>query len=195
MGSVLFPLFKTGMSPARMGMHRRLWWQSICLVIESVVVLIFANTQSLGLAIFIMVIFSSFVQAAEGSSYGIVPYVNPPVTGSIVGNVGAGGNTGAVCFGLSFRNLETKQAFVLMGSCIIGSGVLSLFILIKGHAGLITGYDSPEAIAAWKKMGAGAAAGTLEVPLPDAEASTSREVRHSRWRVETMMRRLEPFEF
>ena len=151
-------------------------------------VLIFANTQSLGLAIFIMVIFSSFVQAAEGSSYGIVPYVNPPVTGSIVGNVGAGGNTGAVCFGLSFRNLETKQAFVLMGSCIIGSGVLSLFIFIKGHASLITGHDSPEAIAAWKKMGAGAAAGTLEVPLPNAETSTSREVRHSRWRVETTMR-------
>ena len=46
-------------------------------------VLIFANTTSLGLAIFIMVIFSSFVQAAEGSTYGVVPYVNPPVTGSI----------------------------------------------------------------------------------------------------------------
>jgi len=50
--------------------------------------------------VLIIVIFSSFVQAAEGSSYGIVPYVNPPVTGSIDGIVGAGGNTGAVCFGL-----------------------------------------------------------------------------------------------
>eukprot|EP00957_Ditylum_brightwellii_P201953 15327940-Ditylum_brightwellii.AAC.1 len=34
--------------------------------------------------------------AAEGTSYGIVPYVNPPCTGSIAGIVGAGGNTGAV---------------------------------------------------------------------------------------------------
>ena len=38
-------------------------------------VLIFANTKNLGFAIFILVIFSSFVQAAEGATYGIVPYV------------------------------------------------------------------------------------------------------------------------
>jgi NNP family nitrate/nitrite transporter-like MFS transporter len=155
-----------------MGMRGRLWWQTICLVIEGIMVLIFANTTSLGLAIFIMVIFSSFVQAAEGSSYGIVPYVNPPVTGSISGIVGAGGNTGAVCFGLGFRQLETKQAFVLMGACIISSGVLSLFINIKGHAGLVTGQDSEEAIAAWKKLGASApAATTLAVPEPDTDAA------------------------
>jgi len=158
--------FVSDKANARVGMRGRLWWQTICLVIEGIMVLIFANTGSLGLAIFIMVIFSSFVQAAEGSSYGIVPYVNPPVTGSIAGIVGAGGNTGAVCFGLGFRNLETKQAFVLMGLCIIASGVLSLFIFIKGHAGLIMGQDSEEAIAAWKGL-ASANAGTLEVPLPD----------------------------
>ena len=162
---------------ARMGMRGRLWWQTICLVIEGVMVLIFANTTSLGLAIFIMVIFSSFVQAAEGSSYGIVPYVNPPVTGSIAGIVGAGGNTGAVCFGLGFRNLETKQAFILMGTCIIISGVLSLCIFIKGHAGLITGKDSEEAIAAWKGLAAAGAAGdTLAVPLPDKDTAKDVEV-------------------
>ena len=164
--------FVSDKANARMGMRGRLWWQTICLVIEGIMVLIFANTTSLGLAIFIMVIFSSFVQAAEGSSYGIVPYVNPPVTGSISGIVGAGGNTGAVCFGLGFRQLETKQAFVLMGACIISSGVLSLFINIKGHAGLVTGQDSEEAIAAWKKLGASApAATTLAVPEPDADAA------------------------
>jgi len=152
-----------------MGMRGRLWWQTICLVIEGIMVLIFANTTSLGLAIFIMVIFSSFVQAAEGSSYGIVPYVNPPVTGSIAGIVGAGGNTGAVCFGLGFRNLETKQAFVLMGACIIASGILSLFICIKGHAGLINGQDSEEVIAAWKQSGA--AQLTLTVPQADEEGA------------------------
>ena len=140
--------FVSDKANARMGMRGRLWWQTICLIIEGIMVLIFANTTSLGLAIFIMVIFSSFVQAAEGSSYGIVPYVNPPVTGSIAGIVGAGGNTGAVGFGLGFRQLETKQAFVLMGSCIIASGFLSLFVCIKGHAGLFTGQDSEEAIAA-----------------------------------------------
>jgi NNP family nitrate/nitrite transporter-like MFS transporter len=161
--------FVSDKANAKMGMRGRLWWQTICLVIEGIMVLIFANTTSLGLAIFIMVIFSSFVQAAEGSSYGIVPYVNPPVTGSIAGIVGAGGNTGAVCFGLGFRNLETKQAFVLMGACIIASGILSLFICIKGHAGLINGQDSEEVIAAWKQSGA--AQLTLTVPQADEEGA------------------------
>ena len=68
--------FVSDKANARMGMRGRLWWQTICLVIKGIMVLIFANTTSLGLAIFIMVIFSSFVQAAEGSSYGT--YVNPP---------------------------------------------------------------------------------------------------------------------
>ena len=86
--------------------------------------------------------------------------------------VGAGGNTGAVCFGLGFRQLDTKQAFTLMGACIIASGVLSLFVCIKGHAGLVTGQDSEETIAAWKKLGSSApAATTLAVPEPDAEAA------------------------
>ena len=161
-------------SNAKMGMRGRLWWQTICLVLEGVMVLIFANSNSLAASIVVMVIFSSFVQAAEGSSYGIVPYVNPPATGSIAGIVGAGGNTGAVAFGLGFRQLDYYQAFILMGSCIIASGALSLFICIKGHAGLVTGQDSEEAIAAWKKLGAPAST-TLQVPEPDADAAAELE--------------------
>lgn len=157
-------------SNAKMGMRGRLAFQTLCLVGEGVMVYIFANSNSLGFAIFLMVIFSSFVQAAEGSTYGIVPYVNPPATGSISGIVGAGGNTGAVCFGLGFRNLETMQAFYLMATCIVVSGVLSLFIFIKGHAGLIAGKDSPEVIAAYKKSSVSAGQ-TLEIPEVDAAAA------------------------
>jgi NNP family nitrate/nitrite transporter-like MFS transporter len=159
---------------AKMGMRGRLWFQTICLVGEGIMVFIFANTTSLGLAIFIMVIFSCFVQAAEGSTYGIVPYVNPPCTGSIAGIVGAGGNTGAVCFGLGFRNLGTMQAFYLMASCITISGVISALIFIKGHAGLLSGNDSPEVIAAWKKTGA-TGSNTLEIPQMDAAKAAELE--------------------
>ena len=137
---------------AKMGMRGRLWWQTVLLILEGVMVFIFANSESLAGSIVIMVVFSTLVQSAEGSTYGIVPYVNPPVTGSIAGVVGAGGNCGAVGFGLGFRQMETKDAFYLMAGCILGSGVLSLFICIKGHAGLVTGKDSEEAIAAWTKV-------------------------------------------
>ena len=159
---------------SRMGMRGRLIWQGCLLVLEGVMVFIFANSNSLAVAIVIMVIFSSIVQSAEGSTYGIVPYVNPPVTGSIAGVVGAGGNCGAVGFGLGFRQLDTIQAFYLMAGCICASGLLTAFICIKGHAGLFTGQDSEETIAAYTKSKAGATTTgtqTLVVPEPDTEAA------------------------
>ena len=42
-------------------------------------------------------------------------------------------------------------------------------VFIKGHAGLVTGHDSEEVIAAWKKLGANDT--TLSVPEKDAEAA------------------------
>jgi len=156
---------------SKMGMRGRLIWQGALLVVEGVMVFIFANSDSLAAAIAIMVVFSSIVQSAEGSTYGIVPYVNPPVTGSIAGVVGAGGNCGAVGFGLGFRQLETLQAFYLMAGTIIASGLLTVFICIKGHAGLFTGQDSEEAVAAYQKSATAAPAQTLQVPEPDAEAA------------------------
>lgn len=51
-------------------MRGRLGWQSIVLLLEGMMVVIFANTAKLGAAIAVLVFFSVFVQAAEGSSYG-----------------------------------------------------------------------------------------------------------------------------
>lgn len=144
---------------AKMGMKGRIIVQTVLLLLEGGMVFIFANTSSLAGSIIVMVFFSIFVQAAEGSTYGIVPYVNPPCTGSIAGIVGAGGNTGAVCFGLGFRQLDRWiDAFYLMASVILFSGVLSFFIRIKGHAGLVCGEDDPEG---------GAKGQTLAVPEAD----------------------------
>jgi MFS transporter, NNP family, nitrate/nitrite transporter len=126
---------------ARWGMRGRIGIHTFFLLVEGALVLVFAECENLGFAIFIMVVFSGFVQAAAGSSFGIVPYIDPPVSGAISGVVGAGGNTGAVCFQLGFRNLEYKEAFVLMGSAILGSTILSVFINIKGCSCLLWGVD------------------------------------------------------
>jgi len=143
---------------SKMGMRGRILIQTVCLLGEGALVLVFANTNQLGSSIIVLVCFSMFVQSAEGTSYGIVPYVNPPATGSIAGIVGAGGNSGAVCFGLGFRQLDYKDAFYIMGGCILGSAVLSLFIKIKGHSGLLFGIDEePKDTKA------------LQVPEPDEE--------------------------
>jgi NNP family nitrate/nitrite transporter-like MFS transporter len=148
---------------AKMGMRGRIAVQTVLLLLEGVMVIVFANTGSLGVAIFVMLIFSVFVQAAEGSTYGIVPYVDPPSTGSISGIVGAGGNTGAVLFGLGFRQMDYYDAFILMGSVIIVSSICSIFIFIKGHAGLVCGKDDPLITGKNKD------AGVLAVPEAEEE--------------------------
>jgi len=51
--------------------------QGICLLIEVDMVLAFAHSSSLGIVIFVLVIFSIFMQSCEGSTFGIVPYVDP----------------------------------------------------------------------------------------------------------------------
>lgn len=130
--------FISDKSNARRGMSGRLWWQSICLLFEGSLVIIFAYCSTLGGAIAVLVFFSIFVQAAEGSSYGIVPYINPPYTGSIAGIIGAGGNTGAFVFSFCFRQMNAKDAFVTMGGVILVSSFLSVFLRIKGQSTLFS---------------------------------------------------------
>jgi len=137
--------FVSDRASARNGMRGRLWIQTFLLVCEGSFVLVFTYTTNLGGAIIIMVFFSLFVQAAEGSSYGIVPYVDPAATGSIAGIVGAGGNMGAVGFGLGFRQLEYETAFLIMGFAAIASAFLSIFVSIKDSQCIL--YDSNDAPA------------------------------------------------
>lgn len=131
--------FFSDLASVRLGMQGRIIVHTIFLIAEGVFVVMFSFTQSLAGAICIMIVFSLFVDAATGSSFGIVPYVDAPCTGSIMGIVGAGGNIGAVVFGYLFRELSYDKAFMTMGLAAIGSGLLSVFINIKGHSSLFRG--------------------------------------------------------
>lgn len=157
---------------AKMGMRGRLVTQAVLLGVEGVLVFVFSRSESLTASIVTMVFFSIMVQGAEGATYGIVPYVNPPCTGSIAGIVGAGGNTGAVCFGLGFRQLSYQKAFDIMGATIVASAGITALINIKGHSGLLCGKDTVQdktlELGA-KTGGVEAGAGGIEIPLPDAE--------------------------
>jgi NNP family nitrate/nitrite transporter-like MFS transporter len=130
---------------ARLGMRGRIIWQMTTLLLEGITIFIFAMVEELWAAILLLTMFSIFVQAAEGSTYGIVPYVNRSAPGAVAGIVGAGGPTGAVLFGLGFRQLpNSRDAFFLMASVVVFSGLLSVFMNIKGHRGLLCGEDSEE---------------------------------------------------
>ena len=123
------------------GMKGRLWAQAVMLLLEGVAVVAFAHTNSLAGSVIVLVFFSLCVQASEGCTFGLVPYVMPRYMGSVSGIVGAGGNAGAVGFGLCFKYMTYERAFVYMGTTIIISSILTAFIRIKGYAGLLSGED------------------------------------------------------
>jgi len=130
------------------GLRGRLWWQTILLLLEGAVILIFAFSSTLEGAIATMCVFSLFTQAAEGAIYGVVPYVSKLYTGSVAGFVGAGGNVGSVVFAFGFRSLNYQDAFVMMGSIVMASSLLSIWLRIPCHAGLVTGEDNHAVIRA-----------------------------------------------
>jgi len=160
----------------KMGMRGRLYWQTVCLLIEGCMIFAFANADnSLGASIAILVVFSTLVQAAEGSTYGIVPYVNPVATGSIAGIVGAGGNIGAVIFGFCFMNMSYKSGFYTMGGIIFASAGSTALIRIRGHRGLFGGEDSIVVKAAWQGKETKEIDNTLIVPNQNDDASADVE--------------------
>ena len=138
--------FCSDIASANFGMRGRLWIQFVTLVAEGGLVCLFSLTDTLATAIVVMVFFSIFVQAAEGSTYGIVPYVDYSVTGSIAGVVGAGGNVGGVIFSLFFREFDNHRAFLWMGFIVLASSLLTVFIAISGHRALLCGLDASEVL-------------------------------------------------
>jgi len=133
--------FISDMSMKSFGMRGRLWVHTVFLLAEGALVLVFSKVETMTSSIIIMIAFSFFVQAAEGSTFGIVPYVDPANTGSITGIVGAGGSTGAIGFGMAFRQLGYGDAFFIMGCAIMGTSLLSVIISIKKHSAMFWGKE------------------------------------------------------
>lgn len=74
--------------------------------------------------------------------------MTPPVTGTVTGIIGAGGSAGAVAFGFCFQRLIAAEAFELLGYLIIGSTLMSFFVVIPDHAALLWGKDSQKVLVA-----------------------------------------------
>merc|ERR1719191_2317187 len=80
---------------ASFGFPGRIWAQFLCLFFEGVFLLGFGsvdNSQPWYVALIVLLGFSVFVQMTEGTSYGIVPFMNPKQLACTSALVGAGGN-------------------------------------------------------------------------------------------------------
>jgi len=97
---------------ARWGLRGRTSWLCAVLLCEGLALMLFANMGTVVAAVAAMIVFSLFVQMAEGATFSVVPFINKKALGSVAGIVGAGGNMGAVAAGFLFR-AETPQVFSL----------------------------------------------------------------------------------
>ncbi|MEC8917943.1 MAG: MFS transporter, partial [Pseudomonadota bacterium] len=112
------------------GLKGRVRWLFIALLCEGIALTGFAQMQTLAVAIGIMLVFSLFVQMAEGATFGVVPFINKKALGAVAGIVGAGGNAGAVAAGFLFRSesLSYQQGLFYLGLTVIAASLFALAV-------------------------------------------------------------------
>mmetsp|Transcript_9307 Transcript_9307/g.22910 ORF Transcript_9307/g.22910 Transcript_9307/m.22910 type:complete len:491 (-) Transcript_9307:297-1769(-) len=112
---------------SRWGMTGRKYCHVLLTCGEGIFLVVFSRMPNLGAAIFMMIIFSLFVQSAEGSTFGIVPYVDPKNTGGVCGFVGAGGNIGAVVWGFLFLAVPSfADGYLILGFIVFAIGLIGI---------------------------------------------------------------------
>jgi NNP family nitrate/nitrite transporter-like MFS transporter len=119
----------------------RLIIQMILLFSEGVLILLFTRSDSLTHTLIVMVCFAATGQMCMGTCFGIVPYLDPRSTGTIVAIVAAGGNVGAVLFSNVFRTQPDDYAFAFMGTVCCLSALLTPLIVVAGYKGIIFGRE------------------------------------------------------
>mmetsp|Transcript_3100 Transcript_3100/g.6058 ORF Transcript_3100/g.6058 Transcript_3100/m.6058 type:complete len:563 (+) Transcript_3100:127-1815(+) len=120
---------------AKWGMQGRKVCHVVLTCLEGITLVIFALQGTFGAAVFFLIIFSFFVQGAEGSTFGIVPYVDIANTGAVCGFVGAGGNVGAVIWGAMFLAVNSfQEGYLYLGMIVFVLGLTGWFINVDDQA-------------------------------------------------------------
>uniref|UniRef100_A0A5B6YNF1 Putative high affinity nitrate transporter 2.5 n=1 Tax=Davidia involucrata TaxID=16924 RepID=A0A5B6YNF1_DAVIN len=103
----------------RFGMRGRLWSLWGVQTVAGLLCVLLGRINSLWGSIFVMCVFSLFVQAASGLTFGVVPFVSKRSLGVISGMTGSGGTVGAVVTQLLLfsgsNKFSTQTGISLMG--------------------------------------------------------------------------------
>merc|ERR1719161_2840129 len=127
----------------------RLWTHFISLFGQAVFLFLFGCvTKEMGdwpVALAVLIVFAIFVNIAEGTSYGIVPYMIPTELAIVSAVVGAGGTLGAVIATWAFyKNFDTFTSLKLHSAYVM-FWALTCFLMRWEHLGSMFG--SPPEIA------------------------------------------------
>jgi NNP family nitrate/nitrite transporter-like MFS transporter len=141
---------------ARFALRGRIWVILITVLGTGGMLVLFSLIRVLWLAILQLILFSCFVQAAEGATFGLVPFINKRYTGIVSGLVGAGGNLGAMSWGFIHKAFGEQDkewmAYLIVGFICAGSALTCLLIRVHGAAALpCLGNDGSEWLAAQQK--------------------------------------------
>ena len=80
-----------------------------------------------------LVVFSTLVQASEGSTFAVVPFLQPKCIGVVAGIVGASGNIGAVGWGLLFKFTDSYEVgFLILGFIVTGLSFMIFLCPVDG---------------------------------------------------------------
>eukprot|EP00438_Fugacium_kawagutii_P012438 Skav201780 [mRNA] locus=scaffold2375:50139:52950:- [translate_table: standard] len=130
------------------GFRGRIWAQFLALFFEAIFLFGFGlvdNSQPWYVALAVLVCFSLFVQMAEGTSYGIVPFMNKQELAIVSALVGAGGNLGAVIAGFCFYKAidDPLIPFQVHAGYVMFWALLTPVYYWKEHGGMFHGPAEP----------------------------------------------------
>merc|ERR1719240_614520 len=155
---------------ARFSFRGRIWAQFLALFGEGIFLFVFANVSNEYQwyhALAALVLFSLFVQMAEGTSYGIVPFMKKEQLAMVSALVGAGGNAGAVFAGFAFYKQDwddTLTPFKLHAGFVISMAILSPLFYWPEYGSMFT---APAVASADTKASDAASDATTATPGED----------------------------
>ncbi|RZC59844.1 hypothetical protein C5167_007155 [Papaver somniferum] len=135
------------MMAKRFGMRGRLWSLWLVQTLGGLLCILLGRVNSLGASVAVMLVFSFFVQAACGLTFGVVPFVSRRSLGLISGMTGAGGNVGAVITQLIFfkgSRYSKETGITLMGIMIICCTLPLFLIYFPQWGGMLFGPSSKQ---------------------------------------------------
>jgi len=103
------------------------------------------NGNTLGVTMICVIVFSLFVQMAEGLHFGVVPYVSRPALGVVSGMVGAGGNFGGYYSSqwIIKAGAPIDKGFIYLGIVIMTVSCIMHFLFFPGEGGILIPKNFP----------------------------------------------------